>query len=119
MWMLTQRTRQLLKLQYNDREAKQQVYALAKPFQSVLSKKRIEKMHVDKSGVHCFLICSDSVFYANFNANSLQQILVEEPNSNPKPALHFTCLDIKFIVEEDDTSFELVAGTTMGEIYYG
>lgn len=93
--------------------------ALAKSYQATLSKKKVEKMHIDRSGNHCFLICSDSLFYANFAGNSLQQIWVEEPDLEPRPALHFTCVDIQFIVEDDENSFELVAGSAMGDLYYG
>lgn len=74
---------------------------LAKSYQATLSKKRVSGLYVDKSGNHCFLICRDCVFYVNFAGNSLQQIWVEEPDAEPRPAVHFTCLDIRFLVPDD------------------
>jgi hypothetical protein len=99
LWMLSHRSRQLFKVRYNEELNKEhQMMALAKSYQATLGKKRVEKMQIDRSGNHCFLICTDSLYYAHFNGNNLQQILVEELDQEAKPALHFTCVDIQFIV---------------------
>ena len=51
---------------------------LDQEYQKILSKKEIEYFFVDKSGNHCFILCADCLFYANFFSNKLQEVLIND-----------------------------------------
>ena len=47
---------------------------LAEDSQNMLSNRQVRYFTVDKMGLHCFILCSDSIFYANFNSDTIQEL---------------------------------------------
>ena len=44
---------------------------LSETSQDQLSNRQVRYFTVDKTGLHCFILCSDAVFYANFNSDTV------------------------------------------------
>ena len=80
-----------------------------------MSKKEVVYFYVDKSGNHCFILCTDCLFYANFFSNKLQEIFID----NSLKARAFKCIDLVYISPDDSSAFELVLGKSDGSIWHG
>jgi len=73
---------------------------------------------VDKSGSHCFILCSDAVFYANFLSDTVHEVTVTDEEGK-KSASKFTCIDMAQASQDDLEVFEVVMGRQDGSIWHG
>lgn len=64
---------------------------------------------MDKSGSHCFILCSDAIFYSNFYSDVIHEIKLVEDNRK-QSASKFTCLDLVQASHDDLEVFEVVLG---------
>lgn len=93
------------------------------------AKKKIRYFYVDKTGCHCFLISQDSVHYLNFynrKEGCVQEIFLGgEAHEGPlrpnelQNAKGFTCMDLNYTTESDNSFFELLLGHHTGSIWHG
>ena len=51
---------------------------LSEASQDKLTNKHVKYFTVDKTGLHCFIICSDAVFYANFLSDTVHEIMMTD-----------------------------------------
>ena len=87
---------------------------LTEDSQNMLSNRQVRYFAVDKMGLHCFILCSDAVFYANFNADTIHELkMPSAPKATTqKAASKFTCIDMIYASQDvhDMEVFEVVLG---------
>ena len=70
---------------------------LEEPSQDKLSNKQVRYFAIDRTGLHCIILCSDAVFYANFKSTSLYEIYLKdpaEPANSQQSAGKFTSVEM-------------------------
>jgi len=80
-----------------------------------LAKKNVRQLFIDRqTGSHVFIVCSDSLFYANLNSDNIQEIshdiLPPEWGINSSDFKGFTCVDLVYPMENDWDAFEVLLG---------
>ena len=80
-----------------------------------LVKKNVKQLYVDRqTGSHFFIVCSDSLFYANLNSDNIQEIshmnLPPEWKISSSDFKGFTCVDLVYPMENDWDAFEVLLG---------
>ena len=42
--------------------------------QEKITNRQVKYFKVDKTGLHCFILCSDAIFYANFASDTVHEV---------------------------------------------
>lgn len=74
----------------------------------------MKKVHVDREGQHCILICDHELFYLNWKDNRVFPISTSGSDSRPRA---FQSIDIHHEVGEENF-FEVLLGTQDGQIFH-
>lgn len=121
LWIFTHRNKLLAKKELGEgnmtlRDTKQVL-----DDQTYLKRARIRRMFVDDTGMHCILVGETELFYNHWNSDFIFRIDVFSPEhfndrqGNSISQMTLKSIDIKVI---EDNLFELVAGTSNGEILH-
>lgn len=86
----------------------------------MLTSRQVLGIKVDPSGTHCFIICVDALFYANFFSDKIHEIRIPAPKIDQESlaARNFVTLDTVKISDDDLTAFEVVLGRKDGSVWH-
>ena len=85
-----------------------------------LRRAQINRMFVDESGDHCFLVSDTALFYNHWGSDQIKRIDLLKAKYFAERDLDFafkiSCIAIKVI---EDELFEVLLGTSTGHILHG
>jgi hypothetical protein len=116
LWIFTQRSNMLIKTEVDAAGQSRGECKVANNHQMRQNRTKLNKLFVDKTGLHCFMLTPREIYYNYYHSDTVVVLPVEISRGTP-PTIH--SIDIQLFDEADPTFFELLLGSEDGTLFHG